>query len=284
MKVTVVIPAYHEKGNVSELSVRLQRVFVAMGVQFEIFFVIQGDDGSLEALDELSKHEIPSLRWAYFPSPLGVGAAFCYGFQNISPDCTHVLTLDADLNHQPEELPLFVTEVRKHEVDIVVGSRYVRGGSQFEGLPFWKFASSRLVNDFLSYTTDLKISDKTSGYRLMRREVVDCLVNASFSRGYDFYLEFMWRAHRAGFNIVEVPIEFKARKTGRSKMPKIRTFLSYLFLLLRTYADLVRKRRPGSGQDIDHGNAASNVLVQKQNSEYDNLSLETCGSSVALDE
>ena len=267
MKVTVVIPAYHEKGNVSELSVRLQRVFAAMGVDFEIFFVIQGDDGSLETLEELSKHDVPSLRWAYFPSPLGVGAAFCYGFRHISPGCTHVLTLDADLNHQPEELPLFVTEVRKHEVDIVVGSRYVRGGSQFEGLPFWKFASSRLVNDFLSYTTDLKISDKTSGYRLMRREVVDFLVNASFSRGYDFYLEFMWQAHRAGFNIVEVPIVFKARKSGRSKMPKFQTFLNYLFLLLRTYVDLVRKRTSSSGQDVDHSNAASNVLAQKQNSE-----------------
>ena len=242
MKVTGIIPAYLEKGNVGELSLRLHKVFAVMGVEYDIFFVIQGDDGSVEELEKLGKSAVLNLRWAFFSEPLGVGRAFCYGFRHLAPDCTHVLTLDADLNHQPEELPLLIDESRGQGVDIVVGSRYVRGGSQFLGLPFWKFVFSRLVNDFLSYTTDLKIADKTSGYRFMRREVVDLLVTHSLSPGYDFYLEFMWKAHRAGFRIVEVPIVFKWRVAGRSKMPKFRTLVNYLVLLVRTYYDIVHEK------------------------------------------
>jgi len=233
LKITAVIPAYHEKGNIGELSIRLKTAFVTLGLDYNIFFVIQGNDGSVEELQELKRYEIPQLCWAFFPDPLGVGLAFRHGFQHLAPDCTHVLTLDADLNHQPEELPAFVEAIQCSGTDIVVGSRYIPGGMVL-GMPLWKFALSRLVNVLFYYTTGLRVADKTSGYRLMRREVVDLLKTATVSNGFAFYVEFLWKAHLAGYTIHEIPIVFKWRVAGQSKMHKFPTLLSYLALLWRT--------------------------------------------------
>ena len=234
MKITVLVPAYNERENIVELVARLQKGFHDLHIDADIYFVIQGDFGAVEALEELKQSRGFQIRWSYFPEPMGVGPAFRYGFQHIAPDCTHVLTMDADLNHQPEELSKFVSCIHDRSVDIVVGSRYIPGGTM-EGMPLWKYMLSRLVNDFFSYTTALKVHDKTSGYRLMTREVVDTVGTISNSHGFEFYLEFLLHAHDAGFIIYEVPIIYKVRTFGRSKMRKFETLIHYVGVLWRTY-------------------------------------------------
>lgn len=234
MKITVVIPAYNEQDNVGELALRLQKSILDLQIDPDIYFVIQGDYAAVTALEDLNDRETLQIRWTYFPEPLGVGPAFRIGFQNIAPDCTHVLTMDADMNHQPEELRKFVECMHDVSTDIVVGSRYIPGGSM-DGMPLWKLVLSRLVNDFFSYTTALAIRDKTSGYRLMKRAVVDAVGISTVSRGFEFYLEFLLHAHKAGFNIREVPIVYKVRNAGVSKMRKFETLIHYVAVLWRTY-------------------------------------------------
>ena len=234
MKITVVIPAYNEQGNVVELAERLTQSIHELQIDADIYFVIQGDNSAVTLLDDLKKRETLHIRWNYFPEPLGVGPAFRIGFQHIAPDCTHILTMDGDLNHQPEELVKFVECMDQTGADIIVGSRYIPGGSM-DGMPLWKFSLSRLVNDFFSYTTALAIQDKTSGYRLMKRAVVEGVGNSTVSRGFEFYLEFLLHAHKAGFSISEVPIAYKVRVAGESKMRKLETLLHYFGVLWRTY-------------------------------------------------
>lgn len=234
MKITAVIPAYNEQENVGELALRLTKSINDLQIDSDIYFVIQGDPAAVTILEDLNKRETLQIRWTYFPEPLGVGPAFRIGFQHIAPDCTHVLTMDADLNHQPEELSKFVECMDDTSTDIIVGSRYIPGGSM-DGMPLWKFGLSRLVNDFFSYTTALVVRDKTSGYRLMKRAVVDGVGTSTVSRGFEFYLEFLLHAHEAGFNICEVPIAYKVRVAGVSKMRKLETILHYVGVLWRTY-------------------------------------------------
>ena len=234
MKITAVIPAYNEQENVGELAIRLKKSINDLQIDSDIYFVIQGDYSAVTVLHDLNKRDNLQIRWTYFPEPLGVGPAFRIGFEHIASDCTHILTMDADLNHQPEELAKFVECMDQTDTDIIVGSRYIPGGSM-DGMPLWKFSLSRLVNDFFSYTTALAIQDKTSGYRLMTRAVVEGVGTSTVSHGFEFYLEFLLHAHEAGFTIREVPIAYKVRVAGESKMRKLETLLHYVGVLWRIY-------------------------------------------------
>lgn len=233
MKISAVIPAYNEGKNIVNLVKRLKSVFIKLNIDFEIIVVVQGEDGTIERLRNLRNFEIPQLRLMYFTQPLGVARAFRIGFDGVNGDSTHVLTMDGDLNHQPEELPIFIKIINQDNVDIIIGSRYIKGGTM-EGLPIWKYLLSRLINILLSYLTELRqIKDKTSGYRLLKKDIIDKVKDKIRAKNFDFYVEFLIWAQKEGVKIVETPIIFKYRKEGKSKMGKIDTFIRYLKLLIR---------------------------------------------------
>lgn len=233
MKISAVIPAYNEGENIANLVKRLKSVFMKLDIDFEIIVVVQGRDGSIERLNNFKNSEIPQLKLIYFSEPLGVAKAFKIGFEEIEGDSTHVLTMDGDLNHQPEELPTLIKIINQKNVDIVIGSRYVKGG-KMEGLPIWKYLLSRFVNNALSYVTKLsQIKDKTSGYRLLKKGVVDKIKDKVSAKNFDFYVEFLIWAKKEGFEILETPITFKYRKEGESKMGKIDTLIRYVRLFIR---------------------------------------------------
>lgn len=231
MKIDVVIPAYNEEENIGELFERLITVFKKYNLEARFLFIIQGNYSAVEVIKRVAEREkINKAGTFYFPKALGVGRAFKIGLENISKECDYVLTMDADLNHQPEELDRFL-EARE-DADIIVGSRYIRGG-RIVGLPLWKLFLSKLVNDFLSFLMKIKINDKTSGYRLMKREAVEKIAWQLEALNFDFYVEFIVRASLEGFRIKEVPITYVKRKYGYSKMKKISTFLNYMKLFRR---------------------------------------------------
>ncbi|MEW6169990.1 MAG: glycosyltransferase [Candidatus Omnitrophota bacterium] len=236
MKISAVIPAYNEEENILILVKRFKNVFAELNIDFEIIIVVQGEDGTIEKLKNLQDSGLLELKLIYFREPLGVAKAFKIGFDAIAADTTHILTMDGDLNHQPEELPHFLKAIDQENVDIVIGSRYVKGG-MMHGLPTWKYLLSRLVNNILSHLTKLHdIKDKTSGYRLCKREVIDKVKNRVRAKNFDFYVEFLIWAQKNGFKMVEIPIIFKYRREGRSKMGKIDTFLRYMKLFIRLEA------------------------------------------------
>jgi dolichol-phosphate mannosyltransferase len=232
MKLSVVIAAYDEVANIEPLFRRLERTLASMPeVDLEAIFVVEGRDGTREALERLSAH-LSWVRILYDETPSGLGAAFRRGFAAVSDDAEYVVTLDADLNHQPEEIPLLLAAARSRDCDVLVGSRFV-AGSEVEGSPIWKRALSGGVNALMHWLYDLDVSDKTSGFRIYRARV---LKELSFcNRAFAFLPEILILARRAGYRVAEEPIRFTFRREGRSKMYFWDTSWSYLELLWRRF-------------------------------------------------
>lgn len=232
MKISTVIAAYNEEENIIELLQRLIREFRSIKVKYEIILVVQGNDRTLELLQDFENSSESPIHIHYYKEPLGVGVAFKIGFHSISEDTTHVLTMDADLNHQPEDLARFLQVFENNDVDIVIGSRYIPGGTMM-GVHKWRYVLSKLVNEIFLYLSDLKVKDKTSGYRLQRKEVVINLRDKIKTKNFDFYIDYLVMAQKAGFSMVEIPIVFIARTKGYSKMRIIDTLLRYCILIAK---------------------------------------------------
>lgn len=239
-RISVVIAAYDEEENVGSLTRRLHQALAPLsGGSLEILYVVEGTDRTREILEGLAA-EIPGLRILYQEKPSGIGAAFRRGFAAISPETEWVVTLDADLNHQPEEIPRLLEAARHQGSGVLIGSRFL-DGSSVEGTPLWKRSLSGTMNHLMRLLYGLRVADKTSGFRVYRAEVLRRIrfENDAFA----FLPEILILAHRAGFPLSEEPIHFIYRKEGQSKMGIWPTTLSYLRLLRPRFAPL----RPGPG-------------------------------------
>lgn len=228
MKLTVVIAAYNEEESIEELTRRLGSALRTIPeCSWEILYVVEGRDRTRGILQDLAR-EIPNIRVLYQEEPSGLGKAFRRGFAAVGPDADYVVTLDADLNHQPEEIPRLVEALRRSGSDIVVGSRFL-AASEVEGTPVWKRFLSGTMNLVMRYLYGVRVLDKTSGFRAYKAEVLRALrfENQNFA----FLPEILIRAHTAGYRVVEEPIHFIFRLHGKSKMHFWRTSLSYLTLL-----------------------------------------------------
>jgi dolichol-phosphate mannosyltransferase len=228
VKASVVIAAYNERENIETLTRRLDTALRGLtDWQTEILYVIDGTDGTMEIVERLA-NEIPNLRFLYSEKPSGLGAAFRRGFAAVTADADYVATMDADLNHQPEEIPRLLEAAVNTHADIVVGSRWA-DGSTVTGTPLWKRALSAVGNVVLRYIWGLRVRDKTSGFRVYRAET---LRKISF-RNHDFAFlpEILIHASRRRMTIREEPIRFVYRTAGRSKMNLWRTAISYILLL-----------------------------------------------------
>jgi dolichol-phosphate mannosyltransferase len=240
-RLSVVIAAYDEEENVGPLTRRLQQALAPLaGWSVEILYVVEGTDRTREVLEGLAP-EIPGLRILYQEKPGGIGAAFRRGFAAVSPATEWVVTLDADLNHQPEEIPRLLDAACRRGCGVLIGSRFL-DGSAVEGTPLWKRFLSGAMNHLMRLLYGLRVADKTSGFRVYRAEV---LRRVRFENdAFAFLPEILILAHRAGFTLAEEPIHFIYRKEGRSKMGLSSTSLSYLRLLRPRFAP----RRRGAGR------------------------------------
>lgn len=228
MMLSVVIAAYNEEKNIGELTSRLIKILDSNRVPFEILYVIAGQDKTIEIVKEYCRTE-KRIRFFYSPYPSGLGNAFKKGFLCISENATHVLTMDADLNHQPEELPLFFDAMKKINADVIVGSRYVPGGS-INTFPYHKRIISKFTNFFVALITGIRTKDKTSNYRLYARRSIDCIAKKMYFPGFECVIEMLLIAVKHNFRIVEVPIQFKWRIHGKSKLKLAKAGIGYLKL------------------------------------------------------
>jgi dolichol-phosphate mannosyltransferase len=229
LKVSTVIAAYDERENIEEVTRRLDRSLREIaGDDFETIFVVEGRDGTREILERLAA-ELGHIRILYRETPSGLGAAFRSGFAAVAPDADVVVTMDADLNHSPEELPRLVEAWRRSEADVLVGSRFVEG-SRSEGIPLWKRGASAVLNKVIATFFDIEVLDKSSGYRVYRADALRRLTDYR-NDDFAFLPEILIRATGAGMRIVEEPIHFRFRTRGVSKMSILPTSRSYLALL-----------------------------------------------------
>jgi len=230
MKIAIVIAAYNESQNIGPLTARLiQTLDSLQGASWKLIYVIEGTDGTVDIARGFAGRR-PEVEILYNEQPSGLGVAFRAGFNAVPFDTEFVVTMDADLNHQPEEIPRLLDAARESGADIVVGSRR-QHGSSVQGTPFWKAAASRSVNRIMHVMMGLRIDDVTSGFRVYRAPALRRLEFET--TGFAFLPEILIKAAAHRFRIVEQPITFIFRTAGESKMQIGSTSFSYLRLFAK---------------------------------------------------
>ncbi len=231
MKISAVIPAYFERENLEELTERLVRELGKITPDFEILYVIQGNDGSKEFLDGLKDTRV---RFLYFQDPLGVAGAFLAGFRDVVNKSEFIITMDADLNHQPEEIIRLWNTQKENDSDITIGSRYINGG-KIIGMPVWKNVASKLMNKIINLFSGISVADKTSGFRIYKPEVIRRVLENVKATNFEFYPEVILVANKFGFKFAEAPITFIFRTRGESKMYKMQTIAGYIKMFISKF-------------------------------------------------
>ena len=211
MKTIVVIPTYDEKENVRKMAAAV----LAQGADFEVLFVDDNSpDGTGAIVDEMARGE-RRIRCLHRENKEGLGRAYVAGFaEALAQGAERIVQMDCDFSHDPADLPRLVAE----DADLVIGSRYVKGGST-PGWPFKRRLISRLGGLFIRTVTGMPLRDPTGGFKCWRRSALEALDLASVqSAGYSFQLEMNHRTWRRGLSIREIPIRFTDRVEGYSKI------------------------------------------------------------------
>jgi dolichol-phosphate mannosyltransferase len=229
LKISAVILLYNEEEVIDEFAERLIRSLDELGLDYEIIFVVEGKDATLSKVLALSR-ENPRIRVEYGEERLGLGEAMKKGLSLVGSDSNYVLTMDADLNHDPEEICVLLDASK--EGDVVVGSRSKSRGLVKE-LPWFKRVVSASTNWVLRNAFDMHTSDVTSGFRIYHTKVVESVRDELLSKNFEVTAELLIRAKKKGFSIVEVPITFTRRPRGSSKLSFAKSGVGYVKLLLR---------------------------------------------------
>ena len=215
MRAVVCLPTYNEIENLEPMVRRL------LGVLPENGRVLVIDDGSPDGTGGLADRlasELPAVSVLHRPRKEGLGRAYIAGFQHALADGAElVLEMDCDFSHDPADVPRLIAATER--ADVAIGSRYVAGG----GTENWGLLR-RLISQGGSLYTRMflmPVHDPTSGFKCFRRAVLETIdLDAIHSKGYAFQIENVYRAQRAGFHVVEVPITFAERTIGHSKMSR----------------------------------------------------------------
>lgn len=152
--------------------------------------------------------------------------AYDYSIKN---NYDFLITMDADLSHQPKEIPNFINELKTHS--FVLGSRYIEGGKcDMKG---FRFFLSYLGNKFIKFIFGIDCNEYTTAYRgFSLKKLQDFNLNKVSSKGYSFFMETIFLIDKMGFNIRQIPIYFSQRSQGKSKIPKIELFRTLLNLFI----------------------------------------------------
>ncbi|MFC6285274.1 polyprenol monophosphomannose synthase [Nocardioides sp. GCM10027113] len=212
-RVVMVIPTYNEAENLEWIVGRLR----AAVPHVDVLVVDDGSpDGTGAIADRLAAAD-PQVRVVHRTEKVGLGAAYLHGFAvALEAGYDVVGEMDADGSHQPEQLPALLAALA--DADLVVGSRWVPGGS-IVNWPRRREALSRGGNLYVRLLLGIDVRDATSGYRLFRRHTLEKIELATVrSAGYVFQTDLVTRTLQAGLTVREVPIEFVERVRGDSKM------------------------------------------------------------------
>jgi dolichol-phosphate mannosyltransferase len=212
----VCVPTYNERDNVEALVRALGGV---LDTTRDGVLVI--DDGSPDGTGDIADRlaaELPWLEVLHRPRKEGIGRAYLAGFERaLATDAALVLEMDCDFSHDPGDVPRLIATC-EDGADLVLGSRWVAGGGT-ENWGLLRRIVSRGGSFYARVVLGVGIRDLTGGFKCFRRAVLETIeLDAIAARGYGFQIEGTYRALRAGFRVVELPIVFVDRRVGESKM------------------------------------------------------------------
>lgn len=219
MKVSIIIPTYNERENVKELIPNIFDVFKKSSIDGSVIVVDDNSpDGTAEEIRELQR-EYP-IKLIQREKKMGLGSAYIAGFKEaLKQRADLIFEMDADLSHSPDDIPKFISKIG-NGFDVVIGSRLMDGGG-VTGWNWWRKTISFGGNTIGKHIAGIDVSDLTSGYRAYKSRVLDSIeLSKVDSKSYDFQLEMLARAKRKGFKTDTVPIMFRDRTKGKSKLSK----------------------------------------------------------------
>lgn len=234
----MVVPTYDEKGNIGRAIDELETVFTKVPDNYEMHILVVDDsspDGTADEVREKMK-QLKNVHLLINKKKMGLGGAYLsgmkYAVEKLNPDI--FFEFDADLSHDPKLVPQFLAKLEEG-YDLVLGSRYIKGGAIPDNWGLKRKFYSVVGNMIIMFVlTDFSIRDWTTGYRAIRRYVYDKvhpLLGEERFFGYTFQIGFLHKAVRAGFKAGEVPLKFVDRTLGRSKLGAeyIKNTLIYIF-------------------------------------------------------
>lgn len=242
----IVLPTYNERENLRHALDRIREVANGDGIQLHTLVVDDNSpDGTGELADELAT-EIPDVSVLHRAGKEGLGKAYFAGFrQALAMGADRIFEMDADLSHDATYLPHFLRLIDQG-ADLVLGSRYVRGG----GVENWSLPRKLISRGGCLYAQvilGLPYHDLTGGYKCFHRRVLEAIdLDAIDTKGFGFQIELTYIAHTMGFTIKELPIIFVDRKVGESKMSST-IFVEALFAVWKMRFAPVPARRPAEG-------------------------------------
>ncbi len=212
-KILVCIPTYNERENIENI---VRRLFAASPSVDALVIDDNSPDGTAEIVQNLQT-EFPQLHLLVNPIKAGLGGAYRAGFKWAQENFyDFVVEMDADGSHQPEQLPLLISKTDGN--DLVIGSRWIKGGSVVNW-PLSRKVLSLGGNFYVRSVLGIPIRDATAGFRIYSSAAISKLnLLSSNSQGYIFQVDGTYRAIVKRLRVVEVPIEYIEREIGVSKM------------------------------------------------------------------
>ena len=215
----LILPTFNEAGNIEAIVAASREVLAGAAPDGYRILVVDDSspDGTGEIADRLAaEHE--EVLVLHRTERAGLGPAYLAGFAHaLEHDAGYVFEMDSDFSHDPRDLARLL-EAARADADLALGSRYVPGGGVTDWGPLRRFIS-RGGSEYARIGLRLPVHDLTGGFKCFRAEVLRSIDLVSVrSRGYAFQVELTYRAVRAGFRVVEIPIVFRDRQVGTSKM------------------------------------------------------------------
>ena len=211
----VIIPTYNEKENV----VNMIQTVMNLSMAFDILFVDDGSpDGTAQLIQEQQSVYPNRIHLLQRTGKLGLGTAYIAGFRwAIAEKYDYICEMDCDFSHTPQDL-IRLVEACQQGADMSVGSRYTKGGGVVDW-PLKRRIMSRGAGIYVNFILSLGVQDATAGFVCYKRQVLETLDLGGIQFiGYAFQIEMKYKTKRKGFTIKEVPIVFKDRILGKSKM------------------------------------------------------------------
>jgi dolichol-phosphate mannosyltransferase len=212
-RILVIIPTFNERQNIELI---IERLLKSVDSAHVLVVDDASPDGTGQLADKLAAAD-DRIHVLHRSGKNGLGAAYIAGFDwGLDNGYDVLVEMDADGSHAPEQLPTLLAALA--HADLVLGSRWVQGGTVVDWPKSREFLS-RGGNLYARLALGIDLRDSTAGYRAYRRQVLEEIDYAAVgSQGYCFQIDLAWRAVRAGFRVVEVPITFAERQRGESKM------------------------------------------------------------------
>lgn len=229
VKIAIVIPSYREVNNILVITKKIRQILP----QAKVIIV---DDSPRSENQKITKivEKIKNVTLISRFKKLGRGSAIISGFIEALKDLdvNYIFEMDSDLAHNPEEIPRFLDKINKNSFDVVLGSRYIKGGKTINNVLI-RIILSKIINLFLRLWLNIKLTDFTGGFRIYNRKAVEFLSRIELkAKGFIMLSETIFLLDKNAFKIGEVPITVSIKKEGKSNAD-INEFLTSLVFVIK---------------------------------------------------